>query len=88
MSHAIGACPSGQSELKWCTRGLDHLPELAGQRFGDQPAKRGPRRDAAYSSILFLESCHRGKHESLRRPKQTFNISLVHPPGPGAANTC
>ena len=26
MSHAIGACPSGQSELKWCTRGLDHLP--------------------------------------------------------------
>ena len=64
VSHAIGTCPSGHSELKWCTRGLDHLPKLAGQRFGDQPAKRGPRRDVPHSSILFLESCHRGKHES------------------------
>ena len=39
--------------------------QLAGQRFGDQPAKRGPRRDAAHSSILFLGSCHRSSTKAL-----------------------
>ena len=49
------------------TRGLNHLPELSNQRFGDQPPERSSGGNSAHASIPFPQSCHGRHHETSGR---------------------